>query len=75
MLGRVLLLVLGALALGWWLYGRRARPLAKRSAGSMPEAVVPCERCRLLVPAGAACADEEGRFFCSTEHAALGPVS
>lgn len=44
-------------------------PLPQREA----EQVVPCAHCGLLVPASEG-VESQGQFFCSPEHAKLGPA-
>jgi uncharacterized protein len=66
------------IAVKWWLSRQRrtARPAPPPPAAPPPAAPTPmcaCEHCGLMLPAGEAWRDEQGRAFCGAEHRHLGP--
>jgi uncharacterized protein len=73
-MGRLILLALAVLALVWLV--RRA--LRARGAPAAPPAqgdgaLVACARCGVHLPRAEARGAEDGRQYCSEEHARLGP--
>ncbi len=74
-MGKIVFLVLAAVALLWWFSGRRkARPGAPRAAATPPaaEAMVRCAHCGLHLPHGEALFDAD-RPYCSETHRRAGP--
>ena len=75
-MGKVVFLVLLALALLWWVSGRkrtgpgRARPAAPQGAAA--EAMVQCAHCGVHLPRGEALFEGE-RPYCSETHRRAGP--